>query len=144
VVEADGHRYLFGLQDALALGFTFRSTLTITPALSIQAYAQLFTSHVRATGLYLADGTSGTVRLAALAPIDADPSAFDERETQLNLNLVARWEFLPGSALYLVYVRSADGAFDGAQERPRIDLSSLGRGPATDTVMLKISYHFAR
>ena len=48
-----------------------------------------------------------------LEPVAANPSAYDERSVSLNVNAVFRWEFLPGSVLYLA------GCFQGSMEALR-------------------------
>jgi hypothetical protein len=66
----------------------------------------------------------------------ADPD-FSDRE--LHLNLLLRWEFLPGSTLFLVWThsRSAD-----VPTRFSLgdDVRTLLRGPAENALQAKVSY----
>jgi hypothetical protein len=65
---------------------------------------------------------------------------------------VFRWEYLPGSFLYLVYTRSHAGGLAAAQydaggqriQPPALDFGALGRGQIEDVFLLKLSYYFAR
>ena len=126
-----------------------RSNFTFTPALSLQLYAQLFFADVRYRSLYTAtgEGRPRTVTLAMLETSAANPAAYDEREVSLNVNAVFRWEFLPGSALYVVYTRAQGGTpawADPEAPRPRLDFAALGRVPVENVFMVKASYYFAR
>jgi hypothetical protein len=70
----------------------------------------------------------------------------------LNLNVVFRWEYLPGSFLYLVYTRTHAGGLAPQQynvdgqpiQPPVLDVGALGRGPIENVFLLKLSYYFAR
>lgn len=142
-----GARYRFGLQDALAPGLTLHGTLTFTPNMTLQVYAQLFFASVRYGQLFEVDGAEARpwLRLAAFEPVAADGAGYGAQDAVLNLNLIFRYEYLPGSVLYLVFTRSHAGgqvALDPAGGRPRIDFSALGRAPAENAFLVKCSYHF--
>jgi hypothetical protein len=141
-------QYRIGLQDALAASATLRATVTLTTHLSLQVYAQLFSADVRYAQIDSAETSASRAKimLADLHSSGLDPTPYKTQETALNMNLVARWEYLPGSVLYLVYTHGSTGAFDQTLRpdgSPRIDLGSLRRGPAQDAVLLKASYYFA-
>ena len=62
-----------------------------------------------------------------------------------NVNLITRWEFRPGSTLYLVYTHgvSTDALLnDRAALRPWTDLQDLRHLPSDDVVQLKLSWLF--
>jgi len=73
-------------------------------------------------------------------------SAYDTADAVLNVNVVLRWEYLPGSALYVVYTRSQQGglSLNPVDGRPRVDFARLGQGLVADTFQLKLSYAWAR
>lgn len=148
LATAQGSDYRFGLQDALATGATLRATWTMTPTLSIQAYGQLFFATVRYGELFHVEAQQARpwLTLAALQPIPGGGHDYDERETVLNASVVFRWEYLPGSVLFLVYSHSQGGAPIGvsASGSPRLDFSSIGRVPASDVFMAKLTYFFSR
>src|SRR5205814_9824004 len=110
-------------------GCTLRSSFTFKPKASLQLYAQLFFADVQYRTLWDAPAQGSYVTLAMLQPTSADPAAYTEREIALNVNLVFRWEVLPGSVVYLVYSRTQGGApvWDPDSVRPRLDLAGLGR-----------------
>jgi hypothetical protein len=71
----------------------------------------------------------------------ADP---DFNQQDMNANAVLRWEYLPGSTLFVVWTqeragRTTDGAF-----RFGHDANLLARLPATNTLLIKLAYWLAR
>ena len=74
----------------------------------------------------------------------ADPAtAFSFRTW--NLNLIGRWEFLPGSTLYVVYTHgvSSDVLLNArASLRPLTDFTDLRHLPSDDVVQMKLSWLF--
>lgn len=135
--------YLFGDLDARAASVTLRGIFTFDPKLTLQAYAQGFVATGDYGPFYEADGGAGQVRIADLR--DAAAPAFDPdfKDASLNVNVVLRWEYLPGSTLFAVYSRAqtaGDPTPDLSPSRP--DFRALRRGPADDVVLLKLSYWF--
>ena len=60
----------------------------------------------------------------------------------MNLNVILRWEYRLGSLLYLTYARTQTPhamAF-GPTDRAGFNYTGLIRGPAVDTVSLKLSF----
>jgi hypothetical protein len=153
-LNSDGSRtYCFGLQNAFAPGVTLRTLFTFTPTMTLQMYAQLFFSSVRYRRLLETTRFDRKPYLffADLGPSVGNPSDFDTHDAVLNLNVVFRWEYLRGSALYLVYTHSHTGGLappqydaEGQRIRPAVlDFGALGRGPIEDVFLLKLSYDFA-
>ncbi len=146
-------RYIMGRLDQREASLTTRATYAFSPHLTLQWYAQAFISsgqyrrflEVRGSkpgpiatdrlvrdsiGVYQLDlGSDSSVSFA-------DP-AFGERV--LNLNLVLRWEFLPGSTAFLVWTEERRNEARGQFDLGR-DLRRLGHAPATDALQLKVSY----
>jgi hypothetical protein len=143
--------YLFGLQDAFSLSTTLRATLTFTPSISLQAYSQLFFSAVRYNQLYSVQPNPDLL-LSNLMPISGNPHAYDSRDAFVNASIVFRWEYLPGSTLYMVYTHTQDGgglplplAANGSPNAAQsFDTNALQRGPAEDIFLIKLSYDWQR
>jgi hypothetical protein len=137
-------RFVFGQLQSNFLSFTLRQSWVLTPKLTLQGYAQVFSDY----GLYnqfFEGSTLGRrpIRLDTLTPTtSADDTGF--YDSLLNLSVVARWEYRLGSTLFLVYTRAqqapptAEGALPHRTFLPR-DLFS---GPARDVVLLKWSYYW--
>ncbi|MDZ7290307.1 MAG: carbohydrate binding family 9 domain-containing protein [candidate division KSB1 bacterium] len=131
-----GTRYLFGHLDQKTLGITLRLDYSVTPNLSIQYYGQPFVS----AGKYSAFKRITAPRAAryedrfhtfagneirygaedAVFFIDENGDgttdySFDQPDfnfRQFRSNLVIRWEYSPGSTLFLVWSQGRTG-FDG-------------------------------
>ncbi|HLA69839.1 MAG TPA: DUF5916 domain-containing protein [Bacteroidota bacterium] len=112
--------------------FTSRGSFIFTRDLTLQMYFQLFF----AKGKY-----ENTVRMATSDRFLAySYPAPDFSELSFNSNLVLRWEYLPGSTLFLVWSQSRSG--DGGTFRTPLgrDVDNLFSLPMTNAVLLKISY----
>lgn len=90
---------VFGGRDTRSLDFTLRGTVTFTPDLSLQLYSQLF----------LARGHFDKFRILEnpdqLADFDPYPKRNDFTLNSLQSNVVLRWEYRPGSTLFLVWTQ---------------------------------------
>jgi hypothetical protein len=144
-VDDDGAgTYRFAELLAPSWSVTLRQSLVLTPRLTLQAYAQLFTDYASYGPYYSARAQrGGLIRNTDLVP--GDPFAGqghawpDGRETVLNVNVVLRWEYRLGSTLFLVYSRAqADAAWTGEGPAPSgLWPRDLAHGPTTDTIMAK-------
>ena len=147
--------YRFGDLDAASLDVTLRGIYTFTPRLTLQAYAQLFVASGHFTNFATATGRGfqSEIPLTAFAtsscpyasapgnPCDPTLSP-DFREGAININLVLRWEYLPGSTLIVVYTHAQsqipyDPVGDGAAG---LGFSPFRSGPAREIFLLKLSY----
>lgn len=137
VGPADDGSPTFGEQQALSLGAILRAAFAFTPELTLQAYGQLFTARVSYDRFYQAAIGDRVVDLDDLAPTTAPAEDPGFRAAAFNASGVLRWEYRLGSTLFLVYSRAqaADRAGGGA-----LDTASALRAPATDVILLKLSY----
>jgi hypothetical protein len=139
-------QYLFGKQDARAIGLTVRATYTFTPRISLDAYAQLFlaSEHYADISSFESNpnGKRAVIRLSDLHPY-ATPTTTnpDVEEAALNANVVLRWEFLLGSTLFVVYSHSQSPNLTLMPgETGGLSFGALTRAPSADTVLIKLSY----
>jgi hypothetical protein len=131
-----GNRYVFSELNQTTVGADLRVNWTFTPDLSLQTYVQPFIS----SGKYLSFKSLAEPGTYTFDPYASsmDPS-FDYGS--LRGNAVLRWEYLPGSALFLVWTQQRDdfaptGEFDlGRQSRRVFDAQ------ADNVFMVKVSYH---
>lgn len=93
---------VFGRRDTRSLELSLRSTLTFSPKLSVQSFTQL----LLARGRY----TDPSLRLDPdrLLPFPAYPKRHEFVLNSFQINLVLRWEYRPGSVLYLVWSHDRD------------------------------------
>ncbi|AGC47421.1 hypothetical protein MYSTI_06148 [Myxococcus stipitatus DSM 14675] len=140
--ETDDGRLLFAELVPRFLTLTFKQLVVVTPRLTLQARVQLLTGLGPYGPFYAARiPEDGTVRLTDLQPVtDAEDPSF--HTAALNLNVVARWEYRVGSTLYFIYSRAQEEPLLEGPEAARSSLPphGLGRGPRSDTVLLKASY----
>ncbi|MSP63192.1 MAG: hypothetical protein EXR72_23205 [Myxococcales bacterium] len=137
--------YRFGKLAATSAGATLRGTYTFTPRLTLQVYAQLFlaSGHYSDFSSFESDprGPRPAIALAQLRPKAAPDENPDFQEAVLNLSVVLRWEYLPGSTLFAVYTRAQTPETALASgESGRLDIGSIRHGPAADVLLLKLSY----
>ena len=138
---ADDAHYTFARLDRTTVSLTSRLNYTFTPALSLQLYAQPYVS----TGRYsdwreLADPRAASYdeRYRPFTT-QGEPGGF--RSMQFRSNTVLRWEYQPGSAVYLVWSQgredfdSAAHQFDFGQDR-----RDLFAAHPDNTLLLKVSY----
>ncbi|HEU0035364.1 MAG TPA: DUF5916 domain-containing protein [Kofleriaceae bacterium] len=130
----------FARQQATSVGITARGTWTLSRDLTLQAYVQALLATIRYRDAFVADPTDRVIGIADLMPASFDPAMYDGREGALDATIVGRWEYRPGSTAFLVYSHAQSPADDGAGYAPR----SLVRGPASDVVLLKLSWAWLR
>ncbi|HEX8390823.1 MAG TPA: DUF5916 domain-containing protein [Longimicrobium sp.] len=158
-----GVRYVFSAIDRSTLAAPVRISYTVTPDLSVEVYAEPFA----ASGRYSRFGQVPRGRSFTLDPLDdteivacrtaeAEPCspgahvflAGDEPETiardfnvrSLRSNTVLRWEWRPGSTLFLVWQQDRSSALPyGDAVGPRA-LGDLFEVPGNNFVALKMTY----
>jgi hypothetical protein len=141
VAGNDTTHYTFARLDQTTLDLTTRLNFTMTPNLSLQFYGEPFTS----SGAYSNWRELNDPRAAEYAqrfkPYTAsgDPGGFNFKE--FHSNTVLRWEYMPGSTLFLVW---AQGRQDSGAEANdfsfRRDFQDIFRQHPDNTLLLKVSY----
>lgn len=155
--ETFGSRYVFAAVDLSEISGSIRVSYTFTPNLTLETYAEPFASSGRFHSFgellrprgrsLLVYGTGGTTIARnpdgshtvtdGAASFDIEPEDFNVRS--LRSNVVLRWEWRPGSTMYLVWQqdRSADRALGTA--RPS-DLWDAFRTSGDNFLAIKVSY----
>jgi len=141
LTDAEGNRTddIFGEQYLHRLDMTLRGTVTFSKNLTLQAYAQPFIAAMDYR------------HFKKLVPPDGfeyvDSSVYDEAEqrpdfnwTSFNSNLILRWEYRPGSALYLVWTQARGSTRGIGEFVPGRDMDNLFDTTPNNTVLLKFSY----
>ncbi len=165
VDSSAGPRYLLGRIDQDTWAFTFRANLAVTPDLAVQYYGAPFISTARYASFKRTADTLASAYESRFHRYDADEivaapggGAYDvvERDgtqfsfanpdasfRQFRSNLVLRWEYKPGSSLYLVWSEGRTGEEAFAESRFGHNWSGLWRTRADDVFLVKISYWFS-
>lgn len=160
-----GRRYVFGELHQTEASMTTRVNWILSPRMSLQVYAQPLIS----VGDYrrfkeLARGRTyefnrygegaGTITAGdgtyAVDPDGAGPAAaftFDNPDfnfKSLRVNAIYRWEWRPGSTLYVAWTQQRQDLGDPGDFELNRDASTLLRSPADDVLLVKVSYRFGK
>lgn len=163
----DDPRYIFAELDQKTVSFTFRLNYTFTPELSLEYYGQPFVSagkytNFKRTTITGADKFGDRYRIFPSGEIshnatnntyaidenidgnsDYSFSSPDFNFRQFRSNLVIRWEYSPGSTLFLVWSQgrtssSTDGSFAYSK-----DMKELFGIEPHNVFLVKFSYWFS-
>lgn len=141
-MSSDASTHSFGDLVPRFLTLTLRQLVVLSPTLTLQAYAQLFSGYGTYDNFYVASAEPGArLRFADLQPaVSVSNPGF--HVGALNINLVLRWEYALGSTLFLVYARSQDEAsLPIGQPVPRTLLPvGFNGGLHTESLLLKVAY----
>ncbi len=160
-------RYLFARLNQKTLGIVFRANFSLTPTLSFQYYGQPFVS----AGKYDAFKRITTPRADIYndrfhvfsddeISFVEDDEAFDIDENrdgtvdysledpsfnfqEFRSNMVIRWEFRPGSTLFLVWSQQRSDSFSNGNFSFRRDFNSLFSINAENIFLAKFNYWFS-
>ncbi len=141
-----GKSYIYGETKTKTVDVTLRSNLLFDRKRSLELYFQP----------YLAVGdcekakeftTPGGYDFAEYTRDGYDPNDFDDTFAAVNLNMVYRWEYRPGSTIYLVWAHSRAEYETRASHGPGFD-NGLGarrlfQNEPENTVLAKMTYWFA-
>lgn len=144
VVGSDTTHYTVAHLDQQTLSLTTRVDFTATPSLSLQFYAQPFVSAGEYSDWRELSAPRAADRASRFKPftLEGDPGGFNYK--QFRSNTVLRWEYRPGSTLFLVWQqgRSQDGLDIGTFRVGR-DYRNLFSARPDNTFLLKASYWFS-
>jgi len=158
-VPADfgGYRYVFARLDQRTVSAEIRLDVSFTRNLTLQTYVQPFISagsfgdykelarshsydFVHYGGAY--DAETGVVTPAdGGAPFVVGDPSFNYKS--LRGNAVLRWEYRPGSVLYLVWTQSREDYEALGQLRFGPSTRRMFDAPASDVFLVKLTYHLS-
>lgn len=135
---SDG-RYVFGRLHQRTVGINARLNYTITPALTIQLYAEPFVS----AGDYsnfkqLVDGRATTYQ-ARYAPY-AYATNPDFNYRSFRTTNVLRWEYKPGSTLFVVWQQGREDTLPRGTFNFSRDFGGVFDAPARNVFLVKLAY----
>jgi hypothetical protein len=167
-----GQRTVFAAIDHTTISLDTRVSYAFTPKLTLETFVQPFIAsgayssfsefaRPRESNLivYGRDGGStiapqkdprGAVTGYLIDPDGSGPaSTFTVLNPNFNVrslrgNAVLRWEYSPGSTLYLVWTHEREGDDVRGDFEWSRDVQAMFRAPPTNTVQLKISYWLGR
>jgi hypothetical protein len=161
-----GRRYVFADLSQTTLSMDTRIEWTFTPLLSLQVYAQPFVSAGRYSGFkeFAAPKTydfavygkdRGTISRSSTGVYTVDPdgiglaSAFTFGDPNFNVrnlrgNAVLRWEYRPGSALFVVWQQQREGFEPIGDFSAGRDIGDIFRTVPTNVFLIKATYWLGR
>ncbi len=167
-VELDQEdRYIFAQINQKTLAITLRLNYSITPDLSIQFYGQPFISSGKYTDFKSITNPRAAQFTDRFRLFESSEMAYDAAEEyydvtekakngasyqfedpnfnslQFQSNLVVRWEYTPGSTLYVVWSQGRTDTINEAGDFSfRNNMKSLFRLPPHNVFLVKFTYRF--
>lgn len=140
-------QYITGQMDQKTYGLTMKLQVNVTPDISVQLYGSPFTSTAKFSDFKLMQHTTSRTyeerfRALSVNELDLSKGSPDFSFNEFRSNLVARWEYLPGSTVYLVWehrMSNRDTRFTSGWGN---NLDRMFGLPSTNTFMLKVNYWF--
>jgi hypothetical protein len=126
-------RSLFGERDLDELDMALRGIVTFTQSLSLQFYGQVLLARGKYDNFSLLTGST------TLEPT-VQSRNYDFNYASFNANILLRWEYLPGSAVYLVWTQERFGDSGDYETEAGQRFREAFRLPHDDVLLLKLSY----
>ena len=136
--DADGQddRFIYGELNNRTLDLTTRANILFNRDLSLELYLQPFIS----SGEYANFKELTRARSYAFAAHEGPEDNPDFRRRSLQSNIVLRWEFKPGSTLFVVWSQFRDDEIDLGDFRPGHNLRQSFVDEGTNIFLVKFNY----
>ena len=157
-IRTEEDHYVFGQIDQRTVGLTGRFDFTFKPDLTLQLYAQPFISAGEYGDFKEVSDPSAQRHVDRYSPLDPDRvndlyqvdldgdgslesfSNPDFNFQQFRSTMVLRWEYRPGSLLYLVWSQGRDNSTQNGRLALEENLGDLFSQASQNVFMLKMSY----
>jgi hypothetical protein len=145
--DATGTHYTFAALEQRTFAFNTRMSYTMTPTLTLQVYAQPFMTRGDYSNVRELSATPRAEEYAQRYQPFAPPAGTDMRFNfkQLRSNTVLRWEYRPGSTMFVVWTQGRD-AFHTLPNTKSWSAETdelFGMHP-DNTFLIKIAYWLSR
>lgn len=127
---------IFGDRSTDQYNLTLRSTITFTRDLTLQVYGQVFLAKRHYENFRRLVGTSDFMRFT----YTGNP---DFNRQSLNTNIVLRWEYLPGSTMFLVWSQARRGNSGDYFTSFGRDFSDTFQVSPFNVILLKLTYFWS-
>jgi hypothetical protein len=134
-----GRRYVFASLDQKTFSANIRLNWAFTPTISVQTFMQPLIS----SGSY-----TGYKSLALPRSYEFDPYAYGGTPPDFNFkslrgNAVFRWEYMPGSTVFLVWTQERTDFDPAGDFNFRRDFKDLTKADINNIFLAKVSYYFS-
>ncbi|HYH07841.1 MAG TPA: DUF5916 domain-containing protein [Thermoanaerobaculia bacterium] len=136
MVDTYGSRYVFGELDQRSFELGTRADWTLSSRLSFQLYVQPFI----AAGDFHDYHVLARARSADYTPYEGTVNDPDFNFRSVRGSAVVRWEFRPGSALYVVWNENRADEVPLGDFSFNRDLRAISTAPSHDVFLVKLSY----
>ncbi len=160
-------RYIFGELDQKTLSFTFRLNYTFTPELSLEYYGQPFISAGKYTNFKKTTNTNADKFVDRYHNFSASEISYNATDNtysitensstnssysfdnpnfnfrQFRSNLVVRWEYKPGSTVFLVWSQGRTSSANDGSFAYGKDMKELFGIDPHNVFLVKFSYWFS-
>jgi hypothetical protein len=133
--------YVFGRIEQTTASLSARVNYTISPNVSLQLYAQPFVSAGAYSGFRELSAPRATPYAAQLSPYPYEGNP-DFNYKSFRMTNVLRWEYKPGSVLYVVWQQGREDVASQGQFDGRRDFGQVFGLPASNVFLVKASYWF--
>jgi hypothetical protein len=127
-------RSLFADRDLNEIDLSLRGTVTFTRTLSLQFFLQVLMARGAYTNYRALVGSDEFER--AIGPVPD----YDFNQGIFNANVLLRWEYMPGSSLFLVWTQSRNGDSGVYSTGFGDRFHEVFALPHEDVLFLKVSY----
>ncbi|MDD5427547.1 MAG: DUF5916 domain-containing protein, partial [candidate division Zixibacteria bacterium] len=132
---------VFAQLDNDEVNINFRGIYTFQKNLTLQWFTQFYISAGDFGNYYkLEDEAEFSSVDTAVYAVDINPSRKDFNYKSLNLNLILRWEYRPGSTLYAVWTNSRSGRDAYGDFQFHRDFDKIFKTPQYNTFLIKFNY----
>lgn len=133
---------VFGTRDLEYLDLSLRGIVTFTRTLSIQFFLQSFIARGRYRD-YCVLREDGRLAPVMFSGVGSGSLNHDFNENIFNANVLLRWEYLPGSTIYLVWTQERYGYLGEYERSVGKRMGDTWSLPRQDTFVLKANYWFS-
>ncbi|MEK6570249.1 MAG: DUF5916 domain-containing protein [Bacteroidota bacterium] len=133
---------VFGNRETKQYSATVGGTITFTRNLTLQIYGQLFLAkgHYDAFRRMISPSSFANFDAPFRSRLSALGLTPDFNEQVFNANVVLRWEYLPGSTIYLVWTQARSGFDEDYFTSFTKNITNSFKLPADNVFLVKITY----
>lgn len=160
-------RYLMGFIDRTTVSMSLRLNFSLTPDLSLQYWGQPFMASGNYNRFKQITNSRADSYADRFSTYENDQLTYDTENDVYNVdedmngttdysfddpgfkfldfksNLVARWEYLPGSTIFLVWSQQRQDYLNNGAFKFQDDFNKLGRVYPHNVFLVKVTYRFA-
>jgi hypothetical protein len=140
---------IVGRLDQTSMALTVRMDLAFSSKMTLQLYAQPFASRGSYSDYRKVVAPTAARATERFAPLTAEPLPESAPQpsfgvTDLRVNVVLRWEYRPGSRLYVVWGQARHDAVTDSSFRFPGDVLAAFRAAPANRLLVKLSFWAAR